>query len=111
MRVALLCTAMLLAVFALSGCAGIVIAPVTPGMGAIFSDYQAPLDPDVDPTVVAEKHGEASAENFLGLVITGDASLKAAADQGGITKVHHMDYQYKNILGLYARFTTIVYGE
>ena len=108
---ALLCVVALAAVVALGGCAGIVIAPVSPGMGAVFSDYKAPLDLDADPTTITDKSGEAYAENFLGLVVTGDASIAAAAKEGGITRVHHIDYQYKNILGLYGKFTTIVYGE
>jgi len=30
---------------------------------------------------------------------------------GGITKVHHVDSKVKNILGVYAEYTTVVYGE
>jgi len=30
---------------------------------------------------------------------------------GGITKVHHVDCKVQNILGIYAKYTTIVYGE
>jgi len=108
----LLCAAGLLALCgALSGCAGLYVSPVQPGVGILFTEVEAPLDPSVDPTVVMEKRGEAMATNVLGWVVTGDASIAAAAREGGITKVHHMDYHYKNILGVYATFTTIVYGE
>jgi hypothetical protein len=30
---------------------------------------------------------------------------------GGTTKVHHVDSQVKNILGVYAEYTMVVYGE
>jgi len=111
MKALLVVLALAVACGLLTGCAGMVRAPVSPGMGLIFSDYDAPLDIDADPTVVAMKMGQASAENILGLVITGDASIQEAAKQGGISKVHHVDYHYKNILGIYAKFTTTVYGE
>ena len=32
-------------------------------------------------------------------------------DQGGITKVHHVDYKVKDILGIVGSTTTIVWGE
>lgn len=57
------------------------------------------------------KIGTAKSTSILGLVATGDASLKAAMDNGGITKVKHVDYNTKNILGLYGEYTTTVYGD
>lgn len=57
------------------------------------------------------KTGTAMASSILGIVATGDASIEAAAKDGGITRIHHVDHHSKNILGLYAEFTTIVYGE
>ena len=42
---------------------------------------------------------------------SGDSSIKAAMDNGGITKVHHIDYEVFNILNLFSKATTIVYGE
>jgi hypothetical protein len=57
------------------------------------------------------KHGEASCSNYLGLVAVGDASLDTAMKNGGITKVHHVDCRYQVILGLYSKFTLVVYGE
>lgn len=111
MRTVLALVVVVLVCALLTGCAGIMTAPVAFGFATIFTDYTAPLDLDADPTVIMEKKGEASLENILGLVIVGDASIAAAADEGGITKVHHIDYNYRNILGIYAKYTTIVYGE
>jgi len=42
---------------------------------------------------------------------TGDASISAAAASGGISRIHHVDHETLNILGIYAKYTTVVYGE
>ncbi len=41
----------------------------------------------------------------------GDASISAAMAEGGITKIHHVDSKVFQVLGLYAKYETIVYGE
>lgn len=107
----LLCALAILGVVALSGCAGMVRAPVVPGMGWLYAEYTAPLDHDVEMTKYSMKRGEASTENVLGWVVTGDASIQQAAINGQIREISYMDYRFKNILGIYSKFTTIVYGE
>jgi hypothetical protein len=57
------------------------------------------------------KKGEASFTSILGILATGDASLKEAMERGGITKIHHIDQQVTNILGIIATYKVIVYGE
>jgi len=57
------------------------------------------------------KVGTAKSTSILGIVATGDASLKAAMQNGGITRVQHVDYNAKNILGIYGEYTTTVYGD
>ena len=57
------------------------------------------------------KVGTASCISALGVAAIGGASTEAAMKDGEITKVHHVDYQSNSILGLYAKFTVIVYGE
>jgi phosphatidylserine decarboxylase len=42
---------------------------------------------------------------------TGDSSIKAAMENGHITKIHHVDCKVMSVLGLYAKYTTVVYGE
>jgi hypothetical protein len=54
--------------------------------------------------------GRATATGIL-LVAWGDASISAAMRNGGITRVHHVDHETMNIMGVYAKYTTIVYGE
>ncbi len=57
------------------------------------------------------KQGEAKYTSILGIIATGDASLQEAMQQGGITKIHHIDQQVTNILGVIATYKIIVYGE
>ena len=109
-------TTTLLAVLAVGallmvGCAGFYRAPVMPGVGMLYSDSKAPVSTDLNGTAQATKEGRATAENIAGLVVVGDASIQAAAENGNITTIHYIDHEYKNILGLYAKFTTVVRGE
>jgi len=110
---ALAVVAVLAAVGLLGGCAGMFQAPVIPGYGFIYADMKAPLQTAYDKTPVSmnDKMGEADTQNILGWISAGDSSIQAAAQAGKITTVHHVDYHFMNILGIYAKFTTIVYGE
>jgi TRL-like protein family len=88
----------------IAGCAlghGPVVAPVTFNMTGPVS---------AGPAVTAPKVGRAQAWGIV-LFATGDASISAAARNGGITKIHHVDHETMNILGIYAKYTTIVHGE
>ncbi len=92
-------------------------APVQPPLGGIYTHYRAPLMTDLDKTpATASKTGRATTI-FLRLFYPGldialdDASIEAAARDGGITRIHYADYDLKLVLGLYGEFTTIVHGE
>jgi hypothetical protein len=88
----------------LGGCVvgvGPIIAPVTVNMKGPVSAGSAAGSPKV---------GKASAWG-LGFFGTGDASISAAMQNGGITRIHHVDHETLNIIGIYAKYTTIVYGE
>jgi hypothetical protein len=51
-------------------------------------------------------------KSVLWLIAWGDAGTAAAAKQGGLTTVNHMDRETLFVLfGLYSKSTTIVYGE
>jgi len=93
----------------LAGSLGCVAAPVVPPLGVIYSNIDAPLT--IGPSDTAGRRGEASVKSWFGLFSTGDASVKAAADNGGITDVKRVDYQFKNVLFLYQRYTTVVHGS
>ena len=88
-----------------TGCA-MAMAPVT---GVLYPSVDAPLD--VNSESDATKMGSATCKSYLGLVATGDASIAAAAKAGGISKIRHVDYRSHSVLGVYAEFTTVVYGE
>lgn len=64
----------------------------------------------MDNSVRPVKKGLARVQGIV-LFTDGDASIRAAMRNGGITKVHHVDYVTKNILFLYVEQTTIVWGE
>jgi hypothetical protein len=81
----------------------------TPAMGVLYTDVQAPES--VTSNAASSKMGSATATTFFGLIATGDASVDMAAKNGGITKIHHVDYHSKNILGVYGTYTVTVYGE
>jgi hypothetical protein len=94
-----------LALLVSTGCA----MAASPVNGFLYSKVDAPLAVNSDAD--NKKHGSASCQSYLGLIATGDASIETAAKNGGITKIHHVDFKSHSILGFYAEFTTIVYGE
>ncbi|MBM3236358.1 hypothetical protein FJZ31_08675 [Candidatus Poribacteria bacterium] len=81
-------------------------SPVT---GFWYTEVKGPVTATANPTY--SKVGSAFCTSLLGLIATGDASIETAAKNGGITKIHHVDYESKSILGLFATYTVIVYGE
>lgn len=88
----------------LSGCA-------TPyPMGMIYTEVKAPVGAG-DGGMSYSKVGTAKATSVLGLVATGDCSIKAAAGNAGIRTIKYVDYDAKNILGVYGEYTTTVYGD
>ncbi len=95
-----------LAVVMLSGCA-VVSSPV--GNGALFTSVKGPLV--ATDSSAASKTGEACAQNILGFVASGDASIVAAKKAGNISKVASVDHNSVAFLGLYSQFCTQVTGE
>lgn len=78
----------------------------------LYSNTRLPLDDDLWETSLGEKQGIASNYSILWLIAWGDAGAKAAAKNGGITKLNHMDLGIESYLfGAYMRRDTIVYGE
>jgi len=55
--------------------------------------------------------GEATCTSVLAVVAMGDCSIEAAMKNGGITKVNHVDWDVRNILGIYGTYKVIVHGE
>jgi hypothetical protein len=104
MRIAALLAVVAVAAVGLVGCA-------TPyPYGALYTEIGAPAAVG-DGGMSYSKVGVAESTSILGLVATGDASIKAAMANGGINKVKYVDYKAKNILGVYGTYTTTVYGD
>jgi hypothetical protein len=88
----------------LSGC----MTVASPAIGVLYTDLYGPLDAG---STVGKKQGTACVESILGLVARGDASIKAAAADGRITKIGSVDHRTENFLGVLGRFCTIVRGS
>jgi hypothetical protein len=101
-------TVAVLATTFLSGC---LVAPVMPPHGLLFSSYKSPLFPDQTEGNAAKQSGESSAVTILYLVTVGDASLDKAVQDGRLSKVNYVDYEYMNVLGVYQHYKTIARGE
>lgn len=99
--------ALSVALGALNGCA-VAIAPVT---GFVYSDVKGPITATDNADFNANKVGRSTAKSILGIYATGDASIHTAAKNGGITKIHHIDYESRSVLGVIAEVTVVVYGE
>jgi hypothetical protein len=98
-------TVLLLAVL-LGGCA-VASSPVT---GVMYANVKAPLTATTS-TEEPQRVGRASARSILGIVASGDASIQTAARNGGITEIHHVDYEASNFFGVLAEYTVVVYGN
>jgi len=88
----------------LTGCTfpnGAIIAPITMTQSAVAVG---------DTSGGWTKTGEAMAEGII-LLGKGDASISAAMEDGGITRIHHVDSEEFNVLGVYSTKKVIVYGN
>ena len=91
----------------LSGCM-IVDSPIKGVLGTevIWGDVAgktAPAD--------TQKQGKACAESILGLIARGDASVRAAKENGGITEVSSVDHSARNFLNVVGEWCTLVRGN
>ena len=98
----------LFVVFSVTGCAAYSQAPVT---GFVSTNVSVPLDVGSGIHKPHLKVGTASVTSFLGLFASGDASIQAACQNGGIQQIHYVDYRVESSLGLFAKYTLYVYGE
>lgn len=92
----------------LTGCAGVAFMGQGVANGFIFTNAVTPKH--ATDNALGKKKGEACATSILGLVTTGDATIRAAADAGGIKEISAVDARMKNILGIVATYCTIVSG-
>ncbi len=102
-KISLLVLVLFVAVI-LNGCA-------TPyPLGMIYTEVKAPVGAG-DGAIAYSKVGTSKATSVLGLVATGDCSIKTAAANAGIRNIKYVDYDAKNILGIFGEYTTTVYGD
>lgn len=57
------------------------------------------------------KSGKACAQSILGLLARGDASVRAAKENGKITEVISVDHSARNLLNIVGEWCTIVKGN
>ena len=106
MKTTIACILCLTAVVLLgAGCA----AMYPPG-GSVYATLNMPLVATSNQAPMPMKIGTATCKSFFGVYAAGDVSLQTAMKNGNITKVHHVDWQVKNIIGV-ATYKLTVYGE
>ncbi len=80
--------------------------------GCLYSHVTLPYGTELNKTELGHKKGTSSMYSVLWLFAWGDAGAAAAAKNGEITTLTHMDREvYAILFGIYTRQTTIVYGE
>jgi hypothetical protein len=80
--------------------------------GCVYTKVSVPLDTDTSKTQLGSKIGKSYAYSIAWLFFWGDAGTAAAAKDGDIKIINHLDKEYFVILfGLYSRQTTIAYGD
>jgi len=81
-------------------------------VSAFFASCSITLPVNATSNSVGSKVGKAKATCYLSvLCFDQDASIKAAAKNGGITKISTVDINYGSILNLIVTYETIVTGE
>lgn len=106
MKKFILMSVLMCAVAILSSCA------TTYPVGVLYTDIRVPLTTGVDMEMSASpKVGVAVSKSILGLVATGDSSISAACSNGGIRKIHHVDWEASSVFGIYSTYRCVVWGE
>lgn len=78
--------------------------------GIAYTELKLPVNVTSNPSG-SPKVGIAECKSYFGLVAIGDASIETAMKNGGITKIHYVDWDVKNILGIIGTYKVTVYGE
>ncbi|MFA6164059.1 MAG: TRL-like family protein [Methylobacter sp.] len=106
------CSVLGLAILAtgLSGCM-IVDSPIKGVLGTEVIWGDIATGEKGSPAPGALKEGKACAESILGLLARGDASVRAAKENGKITEVTSVDHSARNLLNIVGEWCTIVRGH
>ena len=97
-------------VLSLSGCM-IVDSPIKGVLGTevFWGDIATGKSGSSEPGEL--KQGKACAESILGLLARGDASVRAAKENGNISEVTSVDHSARNLLNIVGEWCTIVRGH
>jgi hypothetical protein len=80
--------------------------------GCVYSSAITPLDENVQETKLGTKTGRASVYIVAWLFAWGDGGVAAAARNGDLKVINHLDVERRLFLfGLFSEITTIAYGE
>jgi hypothetical protein len=78
----------------------------------VYVNVKTPLDKNVNNTELGDKVGKSKTYSVLWLFAWGDAGTAAAAKDGEIDIITHLDASYFSVLfGAYAERETIAYGN
>jgi hypothetical protein len=80
---------------------------VSPINGSLFTQTTAGV---TGQGKMGTKKGEACMTAILGVAV-GDVSVETAAKNGNIKTITHVDSRATNVLGFYANYCTVVYGN
>lgn len=104
MRKALVLLLLLGGVVGLSGCATAVPA------GTLYYGAELPVDAE-SVEGEATKKGTSTCNSYLFMFAVGDCTIQTAKENGNIDKIHHVDWDSSNVLGLIGTYKVTVYGE
>ena len=98
--------------YALTVTCAVLLAGCAIGHGPVVAPFAFDLRGPVSGGSAAgsSKVGRATATGIV-MFAYGDASISTAMRNGAITRIHHVDHETTNIMGVYSTYTTIVYGE
>ena len=99
--------AALIGVMGITGC----MIVDTPVMGVLGSRVRWGEFAQGDDTAAGQKEGKACMETLLGLFARGDASVRAAKANGGITEVSVIDHSARNFMNIVGEYCTVVRGN
>jgi len=77
-------------------------------VGGLYTELKLPI---TSTGISGKKVGISECKSILSLVAIGDCSIEAAKKNGGITKVSNIDWEAKNVLGLFGEYKLRVTGE
>lgn len=94
-------------------------SPLVPPPGLLYSEIKVPLTLDAPSVEIgpADKRGE-SHTRFLWIppfrpvtFAWATAAVKEAAQEGRISRIKHVDYEFFGMLLVYGEYKVIVYGD